>query len=69
MGGSVTPVSSFDQQKERDKARDRENEELRERIKTLEKGWDAVVKALAAQGLPTGIPTPQSETSLPPPLK
>ncbi len=33
-------------------ARDRENEELKERIKTLEKGWDAVVKALAAQGLP-----------------
>ncbi|KAF7321719.1 BZIP domain-containing protein [Mycena kentingensis (nom. inval.)] len=33
--------------------RDRENEELRERIRTLEKGWDAVMKALAAQGLPT----------------
>ena len=35
--------------------KDRENEELRERIKTLEQGWDAVVKALAAQGLSTGV--------------
>ena len=43
-------------------ARDRENEELRDRIRTLEKGWDAVVKALAAQGLPTGLPTPQSSS-------
>ncbi|KAJ6583505.1 hypothetical protein DFH09DRAFT_1309007 [Mycena vulgaris] len=32
----------------------RENEELRERIKTLEKSWDAVMKALAAQGMATG---------------
>ncbi|KAH0589604.1 hypothetical protein H2248_005336 [Termitomyces sp. 'cryptogamus'] len=38
---------------------ERENEELRERIKTLERGWDAVVKALAAQGLPlVAPPTP-----------
>ncbi|KAJ4483815.1 hypothetical protein J3R30DRAFT_1837561 [Lentinula aciculospora] len=44
-----------------DQARDRENEELKERIRTLEKGWDAVVKALAAQGLPTGI-APSSNT-------
>ena len=43
----ATPPKSAEQE-----ARDRENEELRERIKTLEKGWDAVVKALAAQGLP-----------------
>ncbi|KAL0956625.1 hypothetical protein HGRIS_002760 [Hohenbuehelia grisea] len=44
--------------------REKENEELRERIRTLERGWDAVVKALAAQGLPTGIPpTPASESS------
>ncbi|KII87971.1 hypothetical protein PLICRDRAFT_176720 [Plicaturopsis crispa FD-325 SS-3] len=49
---------------EKEKARDRENEELKERIKTLEKGWDAVVKALAAQGLPTGIlPTPPPSSS------
>ncbi|KAF5383463.1 hypothetical protein D9757_006111 [Collybiopsis confluens] len=45
-----------------DEARDRENEELRERIRTLEKGWDAVVKALAAQGLPTGLPPSSSHT-------
>ncbi|KAJ3762480.1 hypothetical protein EV360DRAFT_92446 [Lentinula raphanica] len=44
-----------------DEARERENEELKERIKTLEKGWDAVVKALAAQGLPTGL-APSSNT-------
>ncbi|KAJ3999283.1 hypothetical protein F5050DRAFT_1010310 [Lentinula boryana] len=44
-----------------DEARDLENEELKERIRTLEKGWDAVVKALAAQGLPTGI-APSSNT-------
>ncbi|KAJ7072079.1 hypothetical protein C8F01DRAFT_227598 [Mycena amicta] len=50
--------------------KDRENEELRERIRTLEKGWDAVMKALAAQGLPTATttttPTEQS-TSTPTP--
>ncbi|KAF5386253.1 hypothetical protein D9615_002632 [Tricholomella constricta] len=45
-------------------ARDRENEELKERIKTLERGWDAVIKALAAQGLPLANPT---TTSSPPP--
>jgi cell division protein FtsB len=33
---------------------ERENEELKERIKSLEQGWDTIVKALAAQGLPTG---------------
>lgn len=54
----ITVHRSAEDEQERDKARDRENEELRERIKTLEKGWDAVVKALAAQGLPTGIPAP-----------
>lgn len=54
---------SAEEERERDKARDKENEELRERIKTLEKGWDAVVKALAAQGLPTGIPAPPPANS------
>lgn len=43
---------------EKEKARERENEELRERIKTLEKGWDAVLKALAAQGLAAQPPSP-----------
>jgi hypothetical protein len=62
-----TPVPrSAEEEQERDKARDRENEELRERIKTLEKGWDAVVKALAAQGLPTGIPLPPPAIPSPP---
>jgi X box-binding protein 1 len=57
----------LEDEQERDKARERENEELRERIKTLEKGWDAVVKALAAQGLPTGIPVPPPATADSPP--
>ncbi|KAF7796653.1 hypothetical protein EIP86_007836 [Pleurotus ostreatoroseus] len=42
----------------KDSAREKENEELRARIKTLENGWDAVVKALAASGLPLNIPAP-----------
>ncbi|KXN93021.1 X-box-binding protein 1 [Leucoagaricus sp. SymC.cos] len=56
-----------------DLVRDRENAELKERIRTLERGWDAVVKALAAQGLPTGLapvsstPAP-APTTLPPPM-
>ncbi|KAJ8696111.1 hypothetical protein PTI98_006004 [Pleurotus ostreatus] len=47
--------------------REKENQELKERIRTLEKGWDAVVKALAAQGLPTGISLsgPEASTSTP----
>ncbi|KAF4567393.1 hypothetical protein EYR40_006392 [Pleurotus pulmonarius] len=47
--------------------REKENQELKERIRTLEKGWDAVVKALAAQGLPTGISlsAPEASTSTP----
>jgi cell division protein FtsB len=34
---------------------DAENAALKERIRTLEKGWDVILKALAAQGLPTGL--------------
>ncbi|KAG5651865.1 hypothetical protein H0H81_007112 [Sphagnurus paluster] len=51
-------------------ARDRENEELKERIKTLERGWDAVIKALAAQGLPLAPapPQPQPAVVAPPPV-
>ncbi|CAK5281779.1 unnamed protein product, partial [Mycena citricolor] len=46
------------QEAERELAKDRENEELRQRIKSLEKGWDTVMKALAAQGLaPTSTAT------------
>ncbi|KAK7473094.1 hypothetical protein VKT23_001194 [Stygiomarasmius scandens] len=48
-----------------DEARDRENQELKDRIRTLEKGWDAVVKALAAQGLPTGLSSEPQEASSP----
>ncbi|KAF8894361.1 hypothetical protein CPB84DRAFT_1748498 [Gymnopilus junonius] len=65
---------------ERERAKDRENEELRERIKTLERGWETVVRALTAQGLtagllggvqtpppsttPTAQPSPSSQTSV-----
>ncbi|TFK66531.1 hypothetical protein BDN72DRAFT_859824 [Pluteus cervinus] len=59
MGLIPTPVQTSiraeelqKQEQERRQAQSKENEELRERIKTLERGWDAVVKALAAQGLP-----------------
>lgn len=52
--------------------RDKENEELRERIRTLERGWDAIVQALASQGLPGLVPsmptntdsTPKSESTV-----
>ncbi|KAJ7680582.1 hypothetical protein DFH06DRAFT_423591 [Mycena polygramma] len=78
--GLVVPASRPEQTKaeeERERAKERENEELRERIKTLEKGWDAVMKALAAQGLSTGTappaapqpPTEPSPTTPEPPTK
>lgn len=35
---------------EREQQRERENQELRERIKVLEQGWSSVVQALAAAG-------------------
>ena len=37
----------------------RENRELKERIKSLESGWSAVIKALQASGLPLNIQVPQ----------
>ncbi|KAJ8494989.1 hypothetical protein ONZ51_g1994 [Trametes cubensis] len=46
-----------DEEREKDMARERENEELRQRVKTLEAGWEAVMKALAASGLPLNLPT------------
>ncbi|KAF8149502.1 hypothetical protein B0H34DRAFT_802485 [Crassisporium funariophilum] len=66
----AAPISilSVDQDRlraEREKERERENEELKERIRTLEKGWDAVVKALAAQGLPTGAPVSAAPQPIP----
>ncbi|KAH6897513.1 hypothetical protein BKA70DRAFT_1315900 [Coprinopsis sp. MPI-PUGE-AT-0042] len=56
----VIPVLSAEdaQRAVQDRERERENEELKERIRTLERGWDAVVKALQQQGLPTGLPAP-----------
>ncbi|KAG6378191.1 hypothetical protein JVT61DRAFT_13885 [Boletus reticuloceps] len=48
--------------------RERENQELRERIRTLEKGYEAVVQALAAQGTPSvtsSIPTPPATSPAP----
>ncbi|KAL4251453.1 hypothetical protein ABKN59_005709 [Abortiporus biennis] len=51
------------EQREREKAREKENEELRARIKTLENGWDAVVKALTASGLPLNLPGPPPSSS------
>jgi hypothetical protein len=51
---------------EEERQRQQENEELKERIKSLEKGWDVVMKALTAQGLSMAAnPTPSSST-LPP---
>ncbi|KAI0645804.1 hypothetical protein C8Q79DRAFT_892919, partial [Trametes meyenii] len=60
-----------DEEREKDRARERENEELRQRVKTLEAGWEAVMKALAASGLPLQLPsgplpsTPSSTPSAP----
>ncbi|KAI5123902.1 hypothetical protein M0805_005718 [Coniferiporia weirii] len=51
---------------EREKARETENAELKERIKSLEKGWETVMKVLAAQGLPTP-PATNNSLSLPQP--
>ncbi|TFL04585.1 hypothetical protein BDV98DRAFT_323922 [Pterulicium gracile] len=65
-GASVAPLDDRQSQK------DKENEELRERIRTLERGWDAVIKALAAQGItatsstqPTTATTTATETLIP----
>ena len=51
-----------DEEREKDRARDQENEELRQRIKTLETGWEAVMKALAASGLPLNVPSAPSSS-------
>jgi len=42
---------------QRENERERENEQLKARIRALEQGWEVVVKALAAHGLPTGLPS------------
>lgn len=68
-GRGITALPPQDEKKaeerERDIAREKENQELRERIKTLENGWDAVVKALAASGLPLNVPTPSIPITAP----
>jgi hypothetical protein len=61
--GRGLPAASEHSQPSFDAAREKENEELRERIKTLERGWDAVIKALAASGLPFAVPMPSSITA------
>ncbi|KAM6501629.1 hypothetical protein JOM56_001606 [Amanita muscaria] len=64
-------------EEEKQRAREKENEELKERIKTLEKGWEAVMKALTVQGFspqalqqqssPSSVtPIPSVTTSMPP---
>lgn len=40
-----------------------ENAELKERIKTLETGWNAILKALEVQGLARGLPGPTPATA------
>ncbi|KAI0744089.1 hypothetical protein C8Q80DRAFT_1106541 [Daedaleopsis nitida] len=57
------PTEQKDEEREKDKARERENEELRQRVKTLETGWEAVMKALAASGLPLSIPSAPTSTT------
>ena len=61
--GPTFPLLASDDERprtEREKQKERENEELKARIRTLEKGWEAVMKALAAHGLPTGVSSPLS---------
>ncbi|KAI8994006.1 hypothetical protein BD414DRAFT_506528 [Trametes punicea] len=58
------PQKQKDEEREKESARERENEELRQRVRTLEAGWEAVMKALAASGLPLNLPSvPSSSTS------
>ena len=53
---------------ERELARERENADLKERIKSLETSWQAVINVLAAQGLPpasAAAPPSPSSTNTP----
>ena len=58
-----------EQQRKREEGqRERENQELRERIRTLEMGYEAVVRALATQGnlsVASSIPTPPATSPVP----
>lgn len=60
------PDSQRQEEAERDRARERENAELKERIKSLENGWEAVMKVLASQGLSNKLPS-TAPTSAPAP--
>jgi len=51
---------------ERESAKERENQELKERIKSLENGWSAVVSVLQASGLPLNISAPPTSTTTEP---
>jgi hypothetical protein len=54
---------------ERESVQARENRELKERIKSLESGWSAVINALQASGLPLNIQVPpptSTDSPLPP---
>ncbi|KAK2461084.1 hypothetical protein APHAL10511_006931 [Amanita phalloides] len=66
-------LAEEEKDRQRQRAQERENHDLKERIRTLEKGWDAVMKALAAQGFNPAVaqpplqpsptsPTPESST-------
>ncbi|KAG6334217.1 hypothetical protein ID866_4875 [Astraeus odoratus] len=71
-GVSVPEVITIEREqelkrKQAEEQRERENEELRERIRTLEKGYEAVVRALEAQGkaLPALVNVPTSPADSP----
>ena len=55
-------VEPSHEQHEKELAREKENAELREKVKTLENGWEAVMKALAASGLPLAFPLNTAST-------
>ncbi|THH28389.1 hypothetical protein EUX98_g5807 [Antrodiella citrinella] len=56
-------VEPSHEQREKELARERENAELKEKIKSLENGWEAVMKALAASGLPLSLPAPSTSAA------
>jgi len=56
-------VEPSHEQREKELARERENAELKEKIKSLENGWEAVMKALAASGLPLSLPIPSTSAA------
>ncbi|KAI6046148.1 hypothetical protein EDC04DRAFT_1876699 [Pisolithus marmoratus] len=66
---SSEPDVEYEREQSRRRAeeqRERENQELRERIRSLERGYEAVVRALAAQGKPlpsTDIPSTSASSS------